>query len=107
MEKIVISNSIKNDLDNLIINLYKEEYFGFIESAEDYVSNILDFIYNIPNLPFKECKNKIVGEFYCSYKHSRNTTWYATFDFKNEIYLVKSIANNHSKEYATLIGNIK
>ena len=97
MEKIIISNSIKNDLDNLIINLYEEEYFGFKESAEDYVNNILNFIYDIPNLPFKECKNKIVGTFYCSYKHSRNTTWYATFDFKNEIYLVKSIATTIAK----------
>jgi hypothetical protein len=107
MEKIIISNSIKYELDNLIKILYKEEYFGFLNSAEDYVSNILDFIYSVPNLPFKETKNKNFGQFYCSYKHSRNTTWYATFDFENEIYLIKNIANNHSKEYAEFIGNIQ
>jgi hypothetical protein len=107
MEKIIISNSVKYDLDNLIKLLYQEEYFGFLDSAEDYVSNILDFIYSVPNLPFKETKNKFFGKFYCSYKHSRNTTWYATFDYENETYLIKNIANNHSKEYAEFIGNIQ
>ena len=107
MEKIIISDSVKYDLDNLIKLLYKEEYFGFLDSAEDYVNNILTFIYSIPNLRFKETKNKNFGQYYCSYKHSRNTTWYATFDYENETYLIKNIANNHSKEYAKFIANIQ
>jgi len=31
-------------LDDLVVKLYKEEYFGFIESAEKYVSDIYDAI---------------------------------------------------------------
>lgn len=42
--KVLISVEASNYLDDLIKVLYKKEYFGFIESAEIYVSNIYDFI---------------------------------------------------------------
>jgi hypothetical protein len=107
MEKIIISNHVDNILLELVDILYEDEYFGFKVDAKAYVDKIYEFIYDIPNLPFKKTKENRFGGFYSSYKHCRNTTWYATFDYENETYLIKNIANNHSKEYAEFIGNIQ
>jgi hypothetical protein len=38
--EITISKSVIDYLDNLIRVLYKEAYFGFIDSAEQYVANL-------------------------------------------------------------------
>lgn len=106
MEKIVVSTLVKEKLNELIKILYEEEYFGFKQSAEDYVHKIIEFIYAVPTLPRKKAKNNIYGNFYCTYKHSYNTSWYITFDVEDETYLIKNIANNHSKDYAEFIGNV-
>lgn len=106
MEKIVVTNLVKEKLDELIKLLYEEEYFGFKQSAEDYVHYIVEFIYAVPTLGRKNTKNKLYGSFYCTYKHSHNTSWYITFDVEDEVYLIKNIANNHSRDYAEFIGNI-
>lgn len=106
MEKIIVSNLVKEKLDELIKILYKEEYFGFKQSAEDYVHNIIEFIYAVPTLRRKNTKDINYGTFYCTYKHSYNTSWYITFDVEDETYLIKNIANNHSRDYAEFIGNV-
>ena len=106
MEKIIVSEIVKYKLDELIKILYDEEYFGFKQSAEDYVHDIIEFIYAVPTLPRKNTKKNRYGNFYCTYKHSNNTSWYITFDFENETYLIKNIANNHSRDYAEFIGNV-
>jgi hypothetical protein len=42
--EIVFTSNVIRYLDDLVVTLYKEEYFGFIESAEEYVSNIYDAV---------------------------------------------------------------
>lgn len=42
--KIIITPKVIDYLDDLVRVLYKEEYFGFIESAEGYVIKIYDAI---------------------------------------------------------------
>jgi hypothetical protein len=107
MEQIILSREIIIALEDLVDILLKDEYYGFLDSAEDYVNKIYDFIYTIPNVPYKLTKNNVLGNYYCSYKYSNRTTWYITFNKESDIYLIKNIANNHSKEYAEFIGNIK
>jgi hypothetical protein len=41
---------------------------------------------------------------YCKYKPNRNTTWYVFFDVENDVYLIKNIVNNHSKDYPLYIS---
>ena len=107
MEKIILSREIIIALEDLVDILLDDEYYGFLDSAEDYVNKIYDFIYSIPNQPYKQTKNNLLGIFYCCYKYSNRTTWYITFNKENETYLIKNIANNHSKEYAEFIANIQ
>lgn len=50
-KEIVISRSAEDFLKSLVQTLYDEEYFGFVESAEEYVNRIYGTIYNdLPNL---------------------------------------------------------
>jgi hypothetical protein len=104
MEKVKILNSVRLEIDNFITLFYDEEYFGFLESSEDYVNRIYDFIYTIPSLRSKKTKNIRYGENYCSYKANTNTTWYIVFDIEDEEYLVRFITYNHLREYAVYIS---
>jgi hypothetical protein len=103
MEKVKILNSVRLEIDGYITLFYDEEYFGFLESSEEYVIKIYDFIYTIPTVRKKKTKNNRYGEYYCSYKANTNTTWYIVFDKYDDDYLVRFITNNHSREYAVYI----
>jgi len=106
MAEIIISNDVDNYLADLVDILFKEEYFGFRIDAKNYVDRLYDFIYTIPFLTFKKTKDIKIGNFYCTYKHSSNTSWYIIFDVEEETYLIKNITNNHSKDYAEFIANL-
>ncbi len=103
MEKIRLAPGFAHQLNDLIDILYIEEYFGFKQSALNYVSDIESFVYTIPNLKYKTCKTNTNGVYYCKYKRSRRTTWYIIFDKEADFYLIKYITNNHTKDYLLLI----
>lgn len=42
--KVVFTPQVIEFLDDLVRVLYKKEYFGFIETAEEYVSKIYDAV---------------------------------------------------------------
>ncbi|AWK04385.1 hypothetical protein HYN56_09115 [Flavobacterium crocinum] len=42
--EVVFTPSVISYLDDLVLILYKKEYFGFIESAEKYVDDIYDAV---------------------------------------------------------------
>ena len=107
MEKIILLPDVVDKLNELIFILYKKEYFSFIENSFNYVDDIYDFIYTIPTLRYKETANKKFGEYYCSYKANRNTTWYITFDKKDDRFIVQYITNNHTEEYSYFISKIQ
>ncbi len=107
MEKVIISPFVVNKLESLILVLFENEYFGFMESAMDYVDNIYDFILSIPSEKKKRTKKSKFGNWYCSYKANRKTTYFITFDYERGIYLIKNITNNHSSDYPSFIKSIK
>jgi hypothetical protein len=104
MEKVKILNSVRLHIDDYITLFYDEEYFGFLESSEEYVNKIYDFISTIPKQRSKPTKNNRYGAYYCRYKANSNTTWYVVFDIDDDCYLVRFITNNHSREYAVYIS---
>ena len=105
-KKIKLTDPLINKLNSLVDILYYKEYFGFRDSAKDYVNAIYDFIYTIPTLKHRQTKNKKHGGYYCRYKPNKNTTWYITFDIEDDLYLIKDITNNHSKDYPRFIAGI-
>ena len=104
MEKVTMLPSLAHALNELIQTLYEEEYFGFIESAQEYIDKIIDFIYTIPTQRQRLTKNKIYGNYYCTYKHNNKTSWYIFFDKEDDIFLATFITNNHTSLYPILIG---
>ncbi len=98
---VVISDEAINYLDDLIEILYKKEYFGFIESAEIYVTDIYDFIFqNIKDFPSKKTPVPLnnLGSNYIFYNSNSRTTWYIFFEQKGSNYLITNILNNHCEE---------
>jgi hypothetical protein len=99
--KVIFTPHVIDYLDDLVRVLYKKDYFGFIETAEEYVSKIYDAVpENI-----KLCKHKLtpqnlkyLGSNYIFYKSNHRTTWYIFFEKRNQNYLITAIINNHCEE---------
>jgi hypothetical protein len=77
LERIVVSNEVKTCLNNLIDILYREEYFGFKESARNYVKNLLEDVYK----PLHHKKHYGApkqfmdkGKFFAIFKTSKNSS---------------------------------
>jgi len=74
-----------------------------MESAKEYRNKIIFFIDTIPNLKKKITKNNKYGNWYCSYKPNRNTTYFITSDYEDGTYLIRNIFNNHTGGYPAFI----
>jgi len=92
-------------LENLVIILYENEYFGFEESARKYVDDLYYDITETLSVCVKKPAPKYFdkygkGMYYASFRKSKSTQWFAFFRIykKNgeEIYQVRFIANNHT-----------
>lgn len=100
MEKItvLISDDAALYLDDLVEILYHNNYFGFIEGAEAYMSRIYDFIHqNIETFPNRKtpAELKSFGDFYFFYKINPRTTWYIFFQKEENDFLITHVINNH------------
>ena len=76
---MILQQKVRECLENLIQILFENDYFGFEESAQIYVSKIYDFIeFDIINFPYKIFPEKLkhLGTKYAFYKANENTTWY-------------------------------
>ena len=100
MEKAVVyyTNSVQLFFDELIIDLFKKDYFNYEENAINYVQKLVFYIEdNIGNLTHKKTPKSLskYGDFYIFYKSNNRTTWYVFFSKKNDHFLIKHITNNH------------
>lgn len=99
--KVFFTPYVIEFLDDLVRVLYKKEYFGFIETAEEYVLKIYDAVpENIKSSTHKVTPRslKYLGSHYIFYKSNNRTTWYVFFETKENNYLVTGIINNHCEE---------
>lgn len=87
-------------LEQLTFELYKKGYFGFYDSACEYVDKIIDDISsNIHIKPSKKAPSYFSkygkNMFYISYQPNYQTTWYIFFNVYDSRYLIRYITNNH------------
>lgn len=87
-------------LDELVRVLYEKEYFGFIDSAINYVVGLYEFIEAIPREIHKKSPLVLAkyGTYYSFYNSTSRTTWYLFFEKKNKNYIITGILNNHCEE---------
>jgi len=98
---VQFQNNVLNFFDDLIYTLFENEYFGFVESSEEYVNKIVDFIYaNILIFPSKKTplQLKQFGSNYIFYKINPRTTWFIFFEKQNNNFFISKILNNHCEE---------
>ncbi|MFH7016931.1 hypothetical protein [Flavobacterium sp. FlaQc-47] len=101
MEKVIFEKAVLEYFDNLVYALFKKEYFGFAESAQNYTDKILNFIIsNISSFPHKKTPKSLqyLGSNYIFYKPNTKTTWYVFFEKRDKNYLITGIINNNSSE---------
>jgi hypothetical protein len=106
MAEVILLLNVRDRLEDLIKILYDKEYFGFLNSSIEYVDYLYDFIYTIPVQKFRKTKNPIQGQYYCKYRHNRQTTWFFTFDIRDDRFLIRYVINNHTSDYPRFIDGI-
>ena len=103
--RVIFLPEVYDYFKDLVEILYQEEYFGFQESAYNYVEELVDDI--LTTLPIRQQKPAPShfdrygkGMYYATFRKNKQTTWYAFFAKYNEngitFYLVRHIANNHT-----------
>ena len=105
MEKVIFKNAVLEYFDNLVYTLFKEEYFGFAESAQNYTDKIVNFIISsISSFPHKKTPKSLqyLGSNYIFYKPNSKTTWYVFFEKRDQNYLITGVMNNNSLEVKEL-----
>ncbi|MDQ1164281.1 hypothetical protein [Flavobacterium sp. SORGH_AS_0622] len=103
--EVIYTSSVIHYLDDLVVTMYKKEYFGFIQSAEEYVSHIYDAIpERIKKISHKKTPKSLqyLGLNYIFYKPNARTTWYVFFEKRDQSYLITAIINNNSLEVSEL-----
>ncbi|MEO0059166.1 MAG: hypothetical protein RLZZ312_813 [Bacteroidota bacterium] len=98
---IILEKQIIDYLDSLIYKLFEAEYFGFVESSENYVNNIIDFIFdNMYTFPHQQAPKQLrsFGSNYIFYKTNQRTTWYIFFETNGTDYFITNIINNNCEE---------
>jgi len=102
---VVILPEVLDYLDDLVVVLYKKEYFGFLETSSDYVKELLkDVKANLPTMQHKPAPKYFdkygKGMYYASFRKNKQTIWYAFFRIyiknRENIYQIRYIANNHT-----------
>ena len=102
---VIIQLDVLKYLEELVEILYIKEYFGFLETSNKYVDELLDDIkINLPTKQHKPAPNYFnrYGKDmeYAVFRKNRHTSWYVFFRVyiknKEEFYQVRYIANNHT-----------
>ncbi|MDR2906575.1 MAG: hypothetical protein LBU91_01110 [Bacteroidales bacterium] len=103
--RVLATPEVKQYLNNLIFILHKKEYFGFRESAREYVIELIKNITgSLPRHSYKSAPEYFdrYGKdmHYATFKKNKQTSWYVFFtkylDNGETIYLIRYIANNHT-----------
>jgi len=99
--EVIYHKNVVEYLNELVDVLYEKEYFGFKESAYDYVDWIFEQIESSINRKIKRPAPKHfdrygLGLSYVTYRRNIKTVWYVFFQKQGDKYLIFYIGNNHS-----------
>ena len=99
--KVVYHKNVVEYLNELVDILYEKEYFGFKETAYDYVDWIFEQIETSIESKLKKpapihFDRYARGLSYVVYKRNNNTSWYVFFRKQEDTYLIFYIGNNHN-----------
>ena len=98
--EIIFSKKVEQYLEELMLLLFEEGYFGFPDSAKTYIDRLILFVeQHIGILPGKDSPDffKRFGQNmkYITFHANKKTSWYIFYQERNNIYLIRYITNNH------------
>lgn len=102
--RVIFLPKVEDYLVELSEILYQREYFGFRESAVEYITKLVYDIHSTLHSRLKKPAPKHFdrygkGMFYATFSKGKATQWYVFFtQYKKNgetIYLVRYITNNH------------
>jgi len=99
--KILYKPEVEIFFFDLVLVLFKNDYFSYFENAENYKNKIIDFVErNLSTFPAKKTPLKLsnFGSHYIFYQSNTRTTWFIFFEQKQSKYLVTNIINNHCED---------
>ena len=103
--RVIILPEVIDYFEDLMDILYQKEYFGFPESAEDYVIELVTEIkaslHILPHRPAPEYFDRYGKDMeYAVFSRNKRTSWYAFFTSyevgDDVVYLIRHVANNHT-----------
>jgi hypothetical protein len=102
---VIIQPKVLSYLETIVLILFEKEYFSYLETAKQYIDDLLDDIKlrlhikhhkKAPIYFEKYGKNML----YAGFSKNKRTTWYVFFNIYmngvEKIYLIRYIANNHT-----------
>ena len=97
--KIIYHRQVVIYLNELVDLLYEQNYFGFKESAYDYVDWIFDRIESKIAVSSAKAAPKHFSKYgknllYISLKRNSKTTWYVFFNYEEDLFHIRYISNN-------------
>ena len=98
---LIYQNNVLDIFNDLTFKLFDREYFGFLESSENYIDRIVDFVEdNIRDFPKRKTPENLIsfGTNYIFFKINPRTTWYIFFEQQDDNFLITYILNNHCEE---------
>jgi hypothetical protein len=102
---VTVTPEVYDFLENLVIILHEQGYFGLEENARKYVNELYDNMTKvIPDASKKRVPSYFdrygEGLYYTKFKQNKRTSWFAFFRIyqKDDVlyYQVRHIANNHT-----------
>ena len=101
MITIFYAPKVSEYLNNLIDILYKNDYFGYRESAKEYVidlRNKIELSLPLSTSRFPKYRRKVYGKYtkYIIIRKNKHTSYYIFFLQKADKYIVTYIGNNHT-----------
>ena len=93
-------DSVTDYFNNLTESLFEDEYFGLIESALQYVTDLKEYVEQyiscLPKYPAPSYFSKYQSDMqYIMYNPNKRTTWHLFFLQDDNHYLICYITNNH------------
>ena len=101
---VIILPEVLEYLEELVDILYEKEYFSFLETSRNYVTELLDDIKTTLPARLSKPAPKYFDQYgknmeYTGFRKNKHTSWYVFFETYEEndevFYLVRYIANNH------------
>ena len=98
--EIIYAREVELFLDELLIILFEKGYFSFPDSAKSYVDRLIDYIErNIGIIPGRKAPSYFdryaKNMKYITYRANKSTVWYAFYQQRDNVFLIRHITNNH------------